>query len=213
MNPNPADYLTSLEAVQDFLADAFAADDTGNPVLRPSALAIALRAMVRLAVHATEPAAAALPVPWERRFANHDGKGDPQIQSMHAELADWRARGRTCAAIKPIRNAADHAAALLRLEALMGIEPEVERDTPEGDELELLALVIEDHEKRLLGPITNPWAEQIEAYCKAVAVPFDPCDPELTIASLIELHIRETKQLLGQASDTGWPAPARGAAP
>jgi hypothetical protein len=158
MNPikpdDPADYLTSAEAVQAFVADAFAADDTGNPMLRPSALAIALRAMVRLGPPVTttpSDSVMALPVPWEDRFANYDGKGDPQIQSMHAELAEWRARA--CGAVvKPIRTEAEHAAALARVEALMGIEPEVTRDSPEGDELELLAILVADYEHQLLGP-------------------------------------------------------------
>lgn len=208
MNHDPADYLTSAEAVQAFLADAFAADDTGNPMLRPSALAIALRALVRLGSPVTttpSDSTMAQPVPWERRFANYDGKGDPQIQSMHAELAEWRARGRICVAVKPIRTEADHAAALARIETLLTmVEPEAERDSPEGDELELLSIVIHDYECQRW-PLPDPWFEQVEAHCKLVGVPFDPLDPELTIASLIIQHGCQVAQVLGVASGTDRP--------
>ncbi|MDP6706001.1 MAG: helix-turn-helix domain-containing protein [Alphaproteobacteria bacterium] len=46
--------------------------------------------------------------------------------------------------IKPIKTEADHGAALKRLELLWGAEP----DTPEGDELDVLATLIEAYEDR-----------------------------------------------------------------
>lgn len=51
--------------------------------------------------------------------------------------------------IRPIRSAEDHAAALRRIEALWGAEPE----TPEGDELDVLADLVEHYENRHF-PIT-----------------------------------------------------------
>lgn len=46
--------------------------------------------------------------------------------------------------IKPIHSEADHAAALDRIEALMDAEP----GTPEGDELDILATLVEVYEQR-----------------------------------------------------------------
>ena len=46
--------------------------------------------------------------------------------------------------IKPIKNDADLDAALARVDQLM----DAERGTPEGDELEVLAILIEDYEDR-----------------------------------------------------------------
>jgi len=46
--------------------------------------------------------------------------------------------------IKPIHSEADHAAALERIEALMDAEP----GTPEGDELDILATLVEVYEQR-----------------------------------------------------------------
>jgi len=56
--------------------------------------------------------------------------------------------------IKPIKNAADHAAALQEIDGLMSAE----LDTPEGDRLDVLATLIEVYEARhfpmeLPGPI------------------------------------------------------------
>lgn len=94
--------------------------------------------------------------------------------------------------IKPIRTEAEHAAALARVEALMMIEPEVARDSPEGDELELLAILVADYEKQRW-PIPDPWFEQIKALCAQLDVPFDPFDPELTIASLVAAYARSVR--------------------
>ena len=46
--------------------------------------------------------------------------------------------------IKPIKSEIDYRAALGRLEALLGSEP----DTPEGDELDVLATLLEAYEDR-----------------------------------------------------------------
>lgn len=46
--------------------------------------------------------------------------------------------------IRPIRTAADHEAALARIEALWGADP----GTPEGDELDVLADLVEHYEDR-----------------------------------------------------------------
>lgn len=46
--------------------------------------------------------------------------------------------------IRPIRNEHDYDAALERIDALMGAEP----DTPEGDELDVLATLVEAYEAR-----------------------------------------------------------------
>jgi len=46
--------------------------------------------------------------------------------------------------IEPIHSDADHAAAHKRIEALMDAEP----GTPEGDELDVLATLVEVHEQR-----------------------------------------------------------------
>jgi HTH-type transcriptional regulator/antitoxin HigA len=45
--------------------------------------------------------------------------------------------------IRPIRTEEDHAAALRRIEALWGAAP----DTPEGDELDVLATLVERYEE------------------------------------------------------------------
>ena len=60
--------------------------------------------------------------------------------------------------LTPIRSAEDHAAALQEIEALWGAGP----GTPEGDRLEVLALLVEDYEARAF-PIGLPDAvEMIE---------------------------------------------------
>lgn len=46
--------------------------------------------------------------------------------------------------IKPIRNEADHRAALKEIEALMGAQ----RDTPEGERLDVLATLVEAYERK-----------------------------------------------------------------
>jgi len=46
--------------------------------------------------------------------------------------------------IKPIRSEQDYDAALQRLDVIFDSEP----NTPQGDELEILALVIEDYERK-----------------------------------------------------------------
>lgn len=46
--------------------------------------------------------------------------------------------------IKPIKSKADHRAALKEIEALMGAE----RDTPEGERLEVLATLVEAYERK-----------------------------------------------------------------
>ena len=53
--------------------------------------------------------------------------------------------------ISPIRNEADYNAALERIEALMDAGP----DTVESDELEVLSLMVDAHEKKHF-PIDNP---------------------------------------------------------
>ena len=55
------------------------------------------------------------------------------------------------AAIKPIRSAADHQVALERMAELMGAEP----GTPEADELQVLADLIEHYEAKHF-PIDKP---------------------------------------------------------
>ncbi|MCX5731212.1 MAG: ImmA/IrrE family metallo-endopeptidase [Deltaproteobacteria bacterium] len=54
-------------------------------------------------------------------------------------------------AIKPIRSDADHAAALARIDALMGSDP----GTPEGDELDVLVDLVEHHEAKTF-PVRHP---------------------------------------------------------
>jgi len=53
--------------------------------------------------------------------------------------------------IRPIRTDADHAAALLRIDQLMDAEP----GTPEADELDVLATLVEAYEDRHF-PIADP---------------------------------------------------------
>ncbi len=53
--------------------------------------------------------------------------------------------------IKPIRTRRDHRTALARIEALWGAK----RNTPRGDELEVLAALVEDFEERHM-PIPPP---------------------------------------------------------
>ena len=53
--------------------------------------------------------------------------------------------------IRPIRTEADHAAALHRIDHLMDAEP----GTPEGDELDVLATLVEAYEDRHF-PIADP---------------------------------------------------------
>jgi HTH-type transcriptional regulator/antitoxin HigA len=53
--------------------------------------------------------------------------------------------------IKPIRSASDHAAALARIELLMDAQP----GTPEAEELDLLADLVEHYEMRHF-PIPKP---------------------------------------------------------
>ena len=55
--------------------------------------------------------------------------------------------------IKPIRSDSDYAAALARVEALWGAKP----DSPEGDELDVLTILIEKYEERHFPiPASNP---------------------------------------------------------
>src|SRR5689334_19212315 len=60
--------------------------------------------------------------------------------------------------IKIIKNAEDHAVAIERLSALMSIDPAP--GSKEESELELLALVIEDFERRTVPPVN---ADPVEA--------------------------------------------------
>lgn len=53
--------------------------------------------------------------------------------------------------IKPIKTPADHAAALRRIEAIFGASP----GTPKGDELDLLATLVELYEDREM-PLPSP---------------------------------------------------------
>lgn len=53
--------------------------------------------------------------------------------------------------IRPIRNASDHESALKRIEALMSAR----KDTPEGDELDVLATLVDVYEKQNF-PIDAP---------------------------------------------------------
>ncbi len=55
--------------------------------------------------------------------------------------------------IKPIKTPADHAAALKRIEAIFGAKP----GTPKGDELDLLATLVELYEEREMSmPTPSP---------------------------------------------------------
>lgn len=91
-------------------------------------------------------------------------------------------------AITTITTPDQHEEALKRAEVLIGADPGP--DTPEGTELDQLATVIEMYETNLFGPPPNPWRDLIEAQCRALGVPFDPFDPDLTLASLVVAHVR-----------------------
>ena len=61
--------------------------------------------------------------------------------------------------VKIIKTQAEHDDAMARLKALMALDPSP--DSPEENELELLALVIEDYETRTIPPVVPDPVEQI----------------------------------------------------
>jgi Predicted transcription regulator containing HTH domain len=61
--------------------------------------------------------------------------------------------------VKIIKTQAEHDDAMARLKALMALDPPP--DSPEENELELLALVIEDYETRTIPPVVPDPIEQI----------------------------------------------------
>lgn len=62
--------------------------------------------------------------------------------------------------VKLIKNDTDYAQAMARLSALMAIDPAA--DSNEDNELELLALVIEDYERKTVPPLTHDPVEAIQ---------------------------------------------------
>ena len=62
---------------------------------------------------------------------------------MALEARQKRKRGDGVSSVKAIRTQADHEAALARIDALMGATP----DSPEEDELALLADLVEEYER------------------------------------------------------------------